>query len=176
VDVARPGGEPFIAAASPRRVMAIAPGTQAPDFEVEAAVSGKTVTPAMGRKLVLVLHGPKTQEAPKEVGKAVRAAHPSADDVLVANVVNLKSMAGLWQKVARAQINSTYERMAAKIGDGAEDYVLICPDWDNAVGPLLGVEDSDRTAAVVVLDAGGKVIASHEGDGLGDAALAALAG
>lgn len=155
--------------------MVLATGAVAPEFRLEAAVSGKTITSRMGTRLVLVFHGPKTQEAPKQVGKAVRSAHPDASDVLVANVVNLKAMGGIWQKVARAQINSTYERMAGKISAGdPADYVVICPDWDNAVAPAFGVTDSDKAAAVVVLDADGTVSAFQEGGDLAAAALAAL--
>lgn len=149
-------------------------GTACPDFTLKAAVSERVVSPSTlrGAPAVLVLHGPRTTDAPKEVGKAVRAAHPDAAAVRVANVVNLSSMGGLWTKVADAQLKSTYERMAGTMGDrDPADYIVLCPDWKNAVGPALGVPDSNQAAAVAVLDADGTVLGVATG---GDLAAQAL--
>lgn len=157
--------------------MVLEAGAEAPEFELEAAVSGKTITAANGTPTVLVFHGNKTQDAPKTVGKAVRAEHPDAGDVLVVNVVNLKAFGGLWKKAAEAQLKQTYEGMASKLGDDAQEYVVLLPDWDNSVGPAFDVADSDKAPAAVVLDGDGKVLGSAEGDvdGLCEAALSALA-
>lgn len=145
-------------------------------LEAVAAVSERPVTHASGCKMVLVFHGPKTQNAPKEVGKGVRAVHPDAGDVLVVNVVNLKAMGGMWKKVATAQITQTYNKLAEKIGAGAEANVIMVTDWENSIGPAFGVENSDKEPAVVVLGPDGAILGGHEGkDGLVDAALAALA-
>lgn len=154
--------------------MVLEAGAQAPTFSIQAAVSGKEVTHANGRTTVLVFHGNKTQDAPKLVGKAVRAEKPDWQDVLVANIVNLKPFAGMFQKVADAQIAKTYEKMAAKV-DPAEEFVVICPDYKNEVGPKFGVDDSDKECAVVVLDGDGKVLGSHAGmDGIAEAAVGFL--
>ncbi len=154
--------------------MVLEAGTVAPEFSIHAAVSEKEVTHANGRKTVLVFHGNKTQDAPKQVGKAVRAAFPGWEDVLVANIVNLKPFSGMFSKVANAQIKQTYEKMSAKV-DPAEEYVVICPDFENAIGPMFGVADSDKECAVVVLDGDGAVLGSHAGlDGIADAAVTLL--
>jgi len=156
--------------------MVLAAGANAPEFSLHAAVSEKEITHTNDRKTVLVFHGNKTQDAPKLVGKAVRAAHPDWQDVLVANVVNLKPFAGLFSKVASAQIKQTYEKMAGKLTDHPEEYVVICPDFDNAIGPLFGVADSDKEPAVVVLDGDGAVLGSHTGlAGIAEAAVGFLA-
>lgn len=157
--------------------MTLQAGAPCPPFHTAAAVTAREVSNAAlaGRRAVLVLHGPRTSDTPKAVGKAVRAQFPKASDVVVANVVNLKSMAGLWKKVADAQIKATYEKMATKLGDEAPDYVLICPDYENAVAEAFALEDTNKVAAVVVLDAAGNVVGiSTEGD-LGEAAVALLA-
>lgn len=151
-------------------------GEKAPAFKVRAGVSDREVSPEAlaGRRAVLVLHGPRTTDAPKAVGKAVRKEHPLADDVVVANIVNLRSMAGLWKKVADAQIKATYEKMAGKItaGDPA-DYVILCPDYDDSVAPAFGLEDTNKEAAVVVLEDDGTLLGVHQGpdEGLGQKAL-----
>lgn len=135
-------------------------GTACPTFSLQAAVSGRTVGPETlrGRRTVLVFHGPRSTDAPKQVGKAVRAAHPRADDVLVANVVDLRTMGGLWKRVAEAQMKSTYERMAARVDGDPADYIVLCPDWDGEVAPLFGVGEPDRHPGVAVLDADGTVV------------------
>ena len=155
--------------------MVIEAGATAPTFSLEAAVSGKQVTQANGKRTVLVFHGNKTQEAPKVVGKAVRAAHPDHGELMVANVVNLKAFSGLFKKAAEAMIKQTYEKLAAKV-DPAEEYVVICPDWDNSLGPEFGIADSDKQPAVVVLDGEGNVLAAAAGDPdtLAQSALAVL--
>jgi hypothetical protein len=153
--------------------MVLDAGAAAPPFALVAVVSGKTVTNANGRRTVLVFHGNKTQDAPKLVGKAVRAAHPN-HDVLVANVVNLRAYSGLFKKAAEAMLKQTYNRMAEKVSP-PEEFVVLLPDWSNEVGRAFGVADSDKAAAVVVLDSDGTVLASAEGDGLPEAAVAALA-
>ncbi len=150
-------------------------GIVAPEFNILAAVTEKPISNQNGRKTVLIFHGNKTQDAPKLVGKAVRAEHPGWEDVTVANIVNLKPFAGMFSKVANAQIKQTYEKLAGKIADHPEEYVIICPDFENAIGPLFGVDDSDAEPAVVVLDADGTVLGSHSGlEGMEAAALAAL--
>lgn len=148
-----------------------------PAFSTTAAVSERVISPSTlsGKRAVLVLHGPKTQEAPKLVGKAVRAAFPSADDVVVANVVNLHSMAGMWAKVANAQIKQTYEKLAAKFTEGdPADYVMICPDYENSVAPAFGFANTDKQAAVVVLAADGQLIGKSDAGDLGEQAIAWL--
>lgn len=152
-------------------------GDAAPAFELEAAVSGVKVTQANGRTTVLVLHGPRTTDAPKDVGKAVRAEHTDADAVFVANVINLKSMGGLWKKVATAQVNQNYQRMADKLsakGSDPEAYVVLCCDWDNEVAPGFGIEDSNQDAAAVVLDGDGTIKGVVTGDDLPGQVLALL--
>lgn len=157
--------------------MAMETGQKAPALELTAAVSGRPVTPAAGAPQVWVFHGPKTTDAPKEVGKAVRAQFPKAEEVLVCNMVDLRSMSGLWQKVASAGIKQNYERMAAKLRDKGQEpeaYVIICPDWEGAAAKAFGFEDPNTTPAVAVLDAEGTVVAVAEGEDLPGYAVAAL--
>ena len=154
-------------------------GDPAPDWKLEAAVSGRAVDKAglSGRRVVLVFHGPRTTDAPKEVGKAVRAEHADAGDVFVANVINLKSMGGLWKEVATAQVNQTYEKMAAKLTEKGMDpveYVVLCPDWDNAVAPLFGVEDSNQEAAAAVIEDDGTILGVVAGGDLPSGVLKLL--
>ncbi len=150
-------------------------GTECPTFALEAAVSKRPVTPDAlhGHRTVLMFHGPRTTDAPKQVGKAVRAAYPLAEDVFVANVVDLKSMGGLWTKVATAQLKSTYEKLAAKLTEvDPADYIVMCPDWKGDVAPLFGIPEPNQAAGIAVLDSDGKILGATD---QGDLAAQALA-
>jgi len=153
--------------------MATSPVTgKAPEFELTAAVSGRIVRARAGRRLVLVFHGPKTTDAPKQVGKAVRADYPDAGDVLVANIVDLRSMDGMWRRVAEAGIKANYDRMAGRIqGGDPADYIVICPDWDGRVCQAFGVQDPNERPGAAVLDGDGNVVGVTTGTGLAEDVL-----
>jgi hypothetical protein len=149
-------------------------GAKAPSFKLSAAVSGRVVEPTKGRKMVLVFHGPQTTDAPKEVGKAVRAVYPKAEDVVIANIVDLRSMGGLWRKVADASIKANYDRMAPKVSGDPAEYVIICPDYDGTCASLFGLDDPNREPAVAVLDGKGHLLGLEVGGELAQRALALL--
>lgn len=155
-------------------------GAPCPPFSIQAAVSGREVSPAAfrGRRAVLVLHGSKSTDAAKEASKAVRARFKPAE-VFSASIVDLRSFGGLWKKVAEAQVRSNYEKLAGKVreanpGDDPADWVVICPDWDGSACKALGAEDPDASPAVIVVGADGLVLGTAEGSGLGEKAVALL--
>lgn len=133
-------------------------GQSLPAFSVTAAVSGRAITPALfaGRG-VLIVHGAKTADAAKEVSKAVRGKFPKASDCALASLVDLRAFAGIWKKVAEAQLKSTYEKLAAKATEAGLDpaeQVLIGADWDGSAAAALGVEKPDEAPAVLVVKGG----------------------
>lgn len=161
--------------------MAVPPETdqKAPDVTLTATVSERKVTPDAGKPQVWVFHGPKTTDAPKDVGKAVRARYEDASKVQVANVVDLRSMAGMWQKVAKAGLKQNYERMAKKLEAkdmDPEEFVILCPDWEGKAATAFGFEDPNTTPAIVVLAGDGTVVAAAEGGDLAEQALSGLQG
>jgi hypothetical protein len=153
-------------------------GQPVPKFSATAAVSGRTISEAdLKGNGVLVVHGAKTADAAKEVSKAVRGKWPQPKQVFLASIVDLRSFAGLWKRVAEAQVKSTYEKLAAKATEAGLDpveQVLICPDWDGAIGKALGVEEPDKEAAAIVVK-GGKVAVVARGKDIAAQVLAALA-
>ncbi len=155
------------------------PGDAAPDFTITAAVSEREISPATlaGKQAVLIFHGQRTASAAKDVGKAVRAAHPSADEVVVGNVIDLRKMGGLWKKVAMATIKQNYEKIASRLQDGymPEDYIVICPDWDAATTQAFGFDETDEQAGLAVIGADGKVKGLAQGEGLPEKAVEFLA-
>ena len=156
-----------------------APGSPCPPFSATAAVSGRVIDnkSLAGHTSVLVLHGPRTMGAPKEVAKAVRGRSMSATDPILVNVVDLRSMAGLWRKVAEAQIKTTYNSLAGKLPPGEDPvaHIAICPDWDGSIVKALGVDEPDKGAAAVVLGPDGKVKGVAQGPGMAEQVLGWLA-
>jgi hypothetical protein len=153
-------------------------GSPLPPFKATAAVSGRAVSEAdLKGTGVLVIHGAKTADAAKDVSKAVRTKYPKTTDVFLASIVDLRAFAGIWKRVAEAQVKSTYEKLAAKATEAGMDpkeQVLICPDWDGAIAQSLGVAEPDKEAAAIVVK-GGKVAAVATGKDIAGQVMTALA-
>ena len=125
---------------------------------------------------VLIVHGSKTAEFAKDVSKAVRTKWPKTTDVFLASIVDLRAFAGMWKRVAEAQVKSTYEKLAVRAKEAGLDpveQVLICPDWDGATAQALGVAEPDREAACIVVK-GGQVAAVVTGKDAAAQVVAAL--
>ncbi|HET6398718.1 MAG TPA: hypothetical protein VFH47_04115 [Candidatus Thermoplasmatota archaeon] len=127
-----------------------------PPLSLEAAISGKRIDEALtkGRQVVYVLHGANDAEVAKEVSKACRARYPSAKDLLLVSVVDLKPMAGLWRRMADSQLRQTYEKLTARAkehvpGEDPQEHVLIVADWEGTVRASMGL-GGERAAALVV--------------------------
>lgn len=158
-----------------------APGTPCPPFTATAAVSGRTIDNAAlaGHKAVLVVHGPKSTQAPKEVAKAVRGKSMDPEDPVIVTVVDLRSMAGLWRKVAEATIKTTYANLSQRLppGEDPAKHILICPDWDGTVCKAIGVDEPDRAPVAIVVGANGVIKAVvPAGATMGQGVLDALDG
>lgn len=148
-------------------VTPLSTGAACPAFATIAAVSGRAVSPEAlrGHPAVLVLHGAKNTDAPKDVARVVRAKSMDPKNPVLVTIVDLRAMAGLWRKVAEAQIKSTYQKLATKLppGDDPADHILICPDWDGSVCAKLGAEKPDEQATLLCVGADGKVLGSFTG-------------
>lgn len=157
-----------------------AAGSPLPAFSIQAAVSGREVSPQAlrGKRVLLVVHGQKSADAAKDASKALRA-RLTPDEVFSASIVDLRAFGGMWKRVAEAQVKSTYEKLAGKVKEanaGADpgDWVVICPDWDGSVCKALGVEKPDDEPAAIVVGTDGKVVGTATGKSLGEKALALL--
>lgn len=145
-------------------------GQPLPTLALTAAVSGITVDNAWlsGRKAVLVVHGSKSTDAAKEVSKALRAREPDHRKVAYVSIVDLRPFAGIWRKVAEAQLKSSYAKLAEKAtqaGLDAREQVVICPDWDGAVSASLGFPEPDKAPGAIAVGPDGKVLGAAAGAG-----------
>lgn len=154
-------------------------GQALPPIRFEAAVTGRAIDNALlsGRRAVLMVHGARNTEVPKSVARVVRERWPGADEVLLATIVDLRSFAGVWRRVAEAQVRATHGKLSAKVvemGLDPAEHVLIVADWEGQAAKALGVDEPDKAAAAIVVGRDGKVAGVATGDGVADQVLGLL--
>jgi hypothetical protein len=125
-----------------------------------------------GYVLGLVFHGRETADAVVDIQRVVRTAHPEPS-VTLASVVDLSSVPRLMHRVVKPVLEQVYDQAAREIPNELkpEDYIFLLPDWDGKVTKSFGVKHPDKTAAVVVIDANGIIVGSHQGPEPGKATL-----
>ena len=141
-------------------------GGRAPYFSMLAAGSGRRVTlrSAAGRRLVLIFHLQGTAPTARDINRSVRARHPSPDDVIVASVIDLSVVPPVYWMTVSLILNQAYDRAATELPpdyDPAE-YVIILPDWGGLVSRKYDVRNTNRAAAITVVDS--SVAGSYQGE------------
>jgi hypothetical protein len=154
-------------------------GERAPHFSLLAAGSGKRISleGAAGRKLVLIFHLQGTAPTAREINRAVRARHPSPEDVLIASVIDLSMVPPVYWMTVGLVLNSAYERATKEELPpeiAAEDYVIICPDWGGFVSRKYQARKTGRAAAIVVVDEDSNIAGSYQGERPVEAVLGML--
>jgi len=133
-----------------------------PDLTLTAVVSGTAVTlNAVTRPAVLIFHGQKTAQAAIEVNRVVRAAIPSADEVFIASVIDLRQFPAMFHGMVRPEIEKKYQQAAAELPPGADParLIVLLPDWDGAAHNACGVAPANDKATVLIAAADGRIIA-----------------
>jgi hypothetical protein len=115
----------------------------------------------------------ETSDQPQPVARAVRDAYPSAEQVLVISVADLRKIPRLLKPIVDQLMKSNYKNAVENLQPGRkpEDHVLILPDYGDGFLDGLGVEDVTKQIAVVVADAKGDVAGIYQGDDPASAAM-----
>jgi hypothetical protein len=148
-----------------------------PDVKLTAAGSGREVNlTQIGVPTILIFHGQDTADAALEVNKAVRKRFPTAADVFVASVIDLRSFPSMFRSMVTPALEKAYFNAAGKVPAEADpaDLVVLLPDWDGSVHDTVEVRDSTDQAAVLVADDLGRIVGRDQSDNLAETALAAL--
>ena len=154
----------------------LTPGQPAPIFALKAIKSERLIGPQNnpGEVLGLIFHGRETVQAVEDIQTLVRPEFPQASQLTLASVVDLSSVPRLMRRVIKpllAQaIEDAYRRIPPEYDPA--DYVFLLPDWDGKVSKAYGVRNTDRVAAVVVIDSAGRITGSYQGPEPGPATLA----
>lgn len=158
----------------------INPGQRLPAFHLTAVASQRVVTPASagGAPLVLLFHNHQTLSAVRKLQAALRQGpYPRPADAFVAQVVDLRIVPRSLRPVAEAAMRRAYDDAARMLTPDLDpaDIIVILPDWDGAVSRLFGVADAGQAPVVVVAGGDGRIVGSHRGPAVGEAALTLLA-
>lgn len=75
-------------------------------------------------------------------------------------------------------LGGAYEQAARELPADVDpaEYLVILPDWGGRAGRDYGVRNTDRAAAIVVVDEASDVILSYQGENPVEAVLEALGG
>jgi hypothetical protein len=148
-----------------------------PAETLTAVVSAREITlNSLGRPAVIVFHGQDTGAAAIEINNTVRATFPTADEVLIASVIDLRQFPAMFHAMVKPELEKAYHKAAGKLPEGADptELIVLLPDWKGAIHNACGVENSTKQAVVVVADASGKILATLQGEDLGAATVSAL--
>lgn len=152
----------------------IAAGRPAPAFSLTAVKSGRQVSQkdCNGYVLGLIFHGRDTADAVIEIQRTVRPKHPDLS-VTLASVIDLSSVPRLLHRMVRPFLEQVYEQASQEMPKGLDpaDYIFLLPDWNGKVTKAFGVKNTDKTAAIVVIDGQGTIVGSYQGPHPGPATL-----
>jgi prolycopene isomerase len=133
---------------------------------------------ALDKPAVLLFHTQETAEAAAAVNVALRARsdYQSCDSLFIVNIVDLHSVPKLFRGFAEKAMKESYEKAASSLPPEVDpkDYVLILPDWEGSVTKAFGLKDTNKTAALAVLNESGNVIDTYQGEAVESNALALL--
>jgi hypothetical protein len=148
-----------------------------PDMTLTAAGSDRQIALAhIGIPTLLIFFGQRTASVMPHINDTVRDTYPQASSVVIASIVDLRSVPRLLHSVAKRELKKIYATTGEHMPDhlNPEDYILILPDWDGVVHKALDLTDTDKNAAIVVLDRGGQIVGIEQNDHLPESALRLL--
>jgi all-trans-retinol 13,14-reductase len=142
---------------------------QLPATTLKAAGSGREVVlNRIGTPAMLLFHTQETAEQAAKVNVTIRDVErfTKAENLLIANIVDLSGVPKLFRNFAERSMKGSYEEASANVPADLmpEDYVIILPDWDGSVTESAGLDKVNEQVGVVLLDAAGKIQGVFRGD------------
>jgi hypothetical protein len=138
----------------------------APDITLTAVGSGRSFSlQAPGAITLLICVAQETEKDALAVEDSIRARFPSAADVLVVDVIDLRSVPAPFRKIAEGMLASEYRKAVDALADGqqADDYVIILPDWQGDVATAFNLPEPSQSVGGAVLSADGEVMGTWVG-------------
>ena len=120
---------------------------------------------APGVITVLICLAQETEKDAATIERAVRERFPSAGDVLIVDVVDLRGVPGLFRKVAEGMLAGEHKKAVEALSDGLDphNHVIILPDWQGEVAKAFNLPEPSQTVCGAVLSAEGDVMGTYEG-------------
>jgi hypothetical protein len=111
---------------------------------------------------MLICLAQETQDKAEALELAVRARWPSAAQILICHVIDLRKVPGIFRGMAENLLVAEYKKELAKLPayqtSTPDDYILMLPDWQGEVADALGIEDPARAIGAVIIGPSGEVI------------------
>jgi hypothetical protein len=133
----------------------------APPITLTAEGSGRELRfDRPGTTTLLICMTQESQQAAEAIEEAARARWPLASDLLIAYVIDLRSVPGLFRKVAENILASEYSKAVEALNTDQvpEDYVVLLPDWQGEAIQALGFDGGTHAPGVAVLTSHGGVV------------------
>jgi hypothetical protein len=137
-----------------------------PNKIIKALGSGREIDlQNLGVPTVLIFHYRDTSETARSINNTIREEY-TAEDVLVASVLDLHSIPKLARGATKAMINREYQKAVddLKPDQKPEDYVILLPDWNGQMTKAFGFKDTNSKVGLVFLDASGYILETYHGD------------
>jgi hypothetical protein len=131
----------------------------------------------LGSPAVMLCYAQATQDEAEPIESAIRRRYPDATSLIVAHVIDLHTVPGLFRGVAEGIMEGEFDKAARELPEGELPYnhVLVLPDWDGAfVGAVAFADDVSKHLGVAVFTSDGKLAGTAQGAGITEATLAML--
>jgi len=152
--------------------------TPAPPFSLKAEVSERPVSlQSTTGALLLVFHSYQTASVVAEVIGAVRNIYLSPDQVLIANIADMRVVPRLLRGTAKAIIRKAYNDATRQVpaGQNPADHIIILSDWNGDLYKAYQVPLTNRQVALVLVNSAKVIVGSYFGAQPAQAALSLLA-
>ena len=99
------------------------------------------------------------------VEEAVRGRFASAKDVLIVDVVDLRSVPGMFRKIAESVLATEHKKAVEALADGLDphEHVVVLPDWQGKVATAFNLPEPSKSVCGAVLSADGDVMGTWVG-------------
>ncbi len=147
------------------------------NIKLSAVGSGREIDfDSPGLVTLLICYAQQTEAGAEPLELALREHHPDISKLLVAHLIDLHKLPGLFRKAAEVTLDSEYKKAVAALDPGqpAADHVVILADWDGAAVQALGLSGVEKKLGLAVLDRSGTVVGTDQSDDLTAGALRLL--
>lgn len=133
---------------------------------------------SLRKPAVLLFHTQETAGQAAAVNRFLRAQgrYKNCESLFIANIVDLRAVPKLFRGFAEKAMKESYEKAASALPPEVDpkDFVLILPDWDGSITKAFGLKDTNKAAALAVLNESGNLIDTYQGEAAEANALAIL--
>jgi hypothetical protein len=132
----------------------------------------------LGSPAVMLCYAQATQDEAEPIESAIRRRYPDATSLIVAHVIDLHTVPGLFRGVAEGIMEGESEKAVRELPEGESpyDHVIILPDWDGAFIRAIDFgEDVSNQLGAAVFAPDGTLVGTAQEEGITKAVLTLLA-